>query len=153
MQTIKDFQKFLAAVREATGIQDMTADDGGLLSVRVDDSYTVNLQFIEATARVLCFIEVAAIPAEAPARLYRELLAAGLFGQETAGGYFAIEDESGTLIYNYFFDGDGIESDPEEFVSALEKILQLCDLWADRVNVILSEEHVQTGMASGDLHL
>ena len=77
------------------------------------------------------------VPDQAPARLYRELLCAGLFGQETAGGYFAMENQTGAVIYNYLFDGEQAASDAEEFVQTLEKILQLCDLWLDRINEIL----------------
>ena len=36
-------------------------------------------------------------------------------------------------MYNYFFDLDRAAKDVEEFVSTLEKILQLCDLWAERI--------------------
>ena len=125
--------KFLAEVRKASGIESFTPDDSGLVSVRVDDAYNVNLQFVEATGRVLCFIEVAELPIDAPKEVYRDLLVGGLFGKDTAGGYFALEPESETVVYNYFFDLDRAAKDVEEFVSTLEKILQLCDLWAERI--------------------
>ena len=133
MATNEDYQKFLKQIREETGIDSLVPDEGGLVSVRVDDAYNVNLQFVEATGRVLCFVEVAELPTDAPREVYRDLLAGGLFGKETAGGYFALEPESETVLYNYFFDLDRAAEDVEEFVATLEKILQLCDLWAERV--------------------
>lgn len=133
MTTLEDYAKFLAEVRALTGIETLRPDDSGLVSVRVDDAYNVNLQFVEATGRVLCFVEVAELPTDAPREVYRDLLAGGLFGKETAGGYFALEPESETVLYNYFFDLDRAAEDVEEFVATLEKILQLCDLWAERV--------------------
>ena len=88
---------------------------------------------MEATGKLLCFVEVAELPTDAPREVYRDLLAGGLFGKDTAGGYFALEPESETVVYNYFFDLDRAAKDVEEFVSTLEKILQLCDLWAERI--------------------
>ena len=133
MATQEDYAKFLKQIREETGIESLVPDDAGLVSVRVEDRFNVNLQFVEATGKVLCFVEVAQLTKDAPKDVYRDLLAGGLFGKETAGGYFALEPESETVVYNYFFDLDRAAEDVEEFVATLEKILQLCDLWAERV--------------------
>jgi len=138
MNTIKDFQDFLAAVRSETGIDAMAADDSGLMSVRIDDEFNLNLQFIEATGKILCFVEIAALSEDAPAAVYRELLAAGLFGAETAGGFFAIENKTGAVVYNYLFDSDRVERDVEEFVETLEKIIQLCGMWSMRIEELLN---------------
>lgn len=146
MKTKDDYAMFLSEVRKATGIEAFRPDDGGLVCVRVDDTFNVNLQFIEATGRVLCFVEVAELPADAPKAVYRDLLAGGLFGKETAGGYFTLESESETVLYNYFFDLEAAAKDVEDFVSTLEKMLQLCDLWAERIKGKLGE----TGGATGD---
>ena len=138
MRSLDEYKAFLASVRNKTGLDMMVPDEAGLVSVRVDGAYTVNLQFVEATGKVLCFVEVAELPKDAPKAVYRDLLAGGLFGKDTAGGYFTLEDASETVIYNYFFDGEVIANDPEEFIATLEKILQLCDLWADRISGSLS---------------
>ncbi len=138
MTTKEDYSKFLAEVRKETGIDALVPDDSGLASVRVDDTYNVNLQFVEATGKILCFIEVAELPTDAPRAVYRDLLVGGLFGKDTAGGYFAVEPESETVVYNYFFDFDRAAADPEDFVDTLEKILQLCDVWVERIKGNLS---------------
>ena len=130
-----DFERFLAEVREVSGIGTLLPDETGLVSVRVDDAYNVNLQYIEGTGRVLCFIEVAELPSDAPKAVYRDLLAGGLFGKETAGGYFALEPTTETVVYNYTFDLE--DADAGEFIDALEKILQLCDFWAERIKANL----------------
>lgn len=133
MANIDDYRSFLDQVRKASGIEAFAPDDTGLVSVRVDDKYNVNLQYVEATGRVLCFVEVAALPADASRAVYRDLLVGGLFGRDTAGGYFAIEPESETVVYNYFFDLEEAAKDVEEFLHTIEKILQLCDIWAERL--------------------
>ena len=103
------------------------------MTVRIDDAYNVNLQFIGATGKILYFVEVAQLPADTSKDVYRDLLAGGLFGKDTAGGFFALEPDTETVVYNYFFDLDRAAEDPEDFVDTIEKILQLCDLWAERI--------------------
>ena len=156
MPNREDYDRLLADVRKQTGIGAMTADESGLVTVRVDDKYNVNLQFVEATGRILCFVEVAVLPNDAPKEVYRDLLAGGLFGKDTAGGYFTLEAESESVVYNYFFDLEAAAKDVDDFVSTLEKILQLCDSWCERIDSKLSEpaaqghdEHVLGGFPHG----
>ena len=139
MMTKENYADFLAQVRELTGIDSLRPNESGLASVRVDDAYNVNLQFVEATGKILLFVEVAELPPDAPRAIYRDLLVGGLFGKETSGGSFTIEPDTETVIYNYFFDLDPATADPEEFVDAIEKILQLCDMWAERIQGKLHE--------------
>ena len=140
MPTIDDYKNFLATIRKQTGLEMLVPDDDGLLTFRVDDQFTINLQFIENSAKILCFVEVATLPSDAGAAGYRDLLAGSLFGKDTAGGYFALEEESNTLIYNYMFDFNTAAADPESFVETLENILQLVEIWADRINGNLDDE-------------
>ena len=153
MQTKSDYEHFLEEVRKTTGIEAMKSDDSGLVSVRVDDTYNLNLQFVEAMGKLLCFVEIATLPKDANARVYRDLLVGGLFGRDTAGGYFAVEPETETVVYNYFFDFEKAAADVDEFVAAMEKILQLCDIWAERIRSSLSgggdEDSVPEGDADG----
>ena len=140
MNGIDDYKAFLAKVSEETGIAAFKPNEDGLASMRVDDSYNVNLQFVEATGKILCFIEVARLPPDAPKAVYRDLLAGGLFGKDTAGGYFSLEAETETVVYNYFFDLEKAADDSEEFIHTIEKILQLCDLWAERIKEDMSAD-------------
>ena len=134
MATIDDYKTFLETIRKQTGLDMLVPDDDGLVSFRVDDKYNVNLQFIAATEKILCFVEVTTLSSLTDVAVYRDILAGALFGRETAGGYFALETESNTLIYNYLFDFDKAAAAPEDFVDALENILQLVDIWAGRIN-------------------
>ena len=49
MTTLEDYTKFLKQIRDETGIETLRPDESGLVSVRIDDAYNVNLQFVEAT--------------------------------------------------------------------------------------------------------
>ena len=152
MNTLEDYKRFLADVRKQTGIESLAPDDSGLVSVRVDDAYNVNLQFVEATGNVLCFVEVAQLPPDTPKDTYRALLAGGLFGKDTAGGYFALEPDTETVVYNYFFDLDRAAEDTEDFVDTIEKILQLCDLWAERIKAPGGDGGPSSGDEPADIH-
>jgi hypothetical protein len=152
MHTKSDYEQFLAEVRKASGIESLEADETGLVSVRVDDAYNVNLQFVEATGKVLCFVEVATLPPDASKSVYRDLLVGGLFGKDTAGGYFAVEPESESVVYNYFFDLEEAAKDVEEFLHTIEKILQLCDIWAERIRRDLCGEEAEGAPHDGAGH-
>ena len=152
MKTKEDYNKFLSDVRSASGIESLTPDESGLVSVRVDDAYNVNLQFVEATGKVLCFVEVATLPSDASKAVYRDLLVGGLFGKDTAGGYFAVEPESESVVYNYFFDLEEAAKDVEEFLHTIEKILQLCEIWAERIRRDLYGEEAEGAPHDGAEH-
>ena len=139
MTSRETYVELLAQARKETGIESLVADESGLVSVRVDDAYNVNLQLVEATGRVLCFVEVADLPKDAPKEVYRDLLAGGLFGKDTAGGHFSLEPETETVVYNYLFDFDTAAQDIDDFIETLEKILQLCDIWAERIKGNLAD--------------
>ncbi len=131
-------------MRKDSGIGTLSPDESGLVSVRVDDAYNVNFQFVEATGKVLCFVEVAELPVDAPKAVYRDLLVGGLFGKDTAGGYFTLEPETETVVYNFFFDLETAANDIEDFISTIEKILQLCDIWAERIKGNLADIGAET---------
>ena len=133
MATLEEYKSFLSVLRKQTGLDALTPDDGGLVSFRVEDTYIVNLQFVEPSSKILCFIEVAELPLDASKDVYRDLLAGTLFGKETAGGFFALEPESETVVYNYIFDFDKAAASPEQFIETLEKILQLVEVWTERI--------------------
>ena len=141
MVSKEDYLKFMSEVRKVSGVDTLTPDETGLVSIRVDDAYNVNLQFVEATGKILCFVEVTALPPDASKAVYRDLLVGGLFGRDTGGGYFALEPETETVVYNYFFDLEAAAKDVEDFVATIEKILQLCDIWAERVKESLVDGH------------
>ena len=149
MNVRSDYDAFLAVLRKETGLEAFAADESGLVSVRVDDAYNLNLQFVEATGKILCFVEVTELPGDAPKEVYRDLLAGGLFGKDTAGGYFALEPESETVVYNYFFDLEAAANDVEDFIATLEKILQLCDIWAARIRGISAGGHERADGRAG----
>ena len=149
MSTMQDYNEFMEEVRKTTGIKALSPDESGLVSVSVDEAYNVNFQFVEATGKILCFIEVAELPPDAPSAVFRDLLVGGLFGKDTAGGYFALEPETETVVYNYFFDLEAAAKDVEDFISTIEKILQLCDIWAERIKEKLSG----TVGSVGEFHL
>ena len=148
MVSKEDYLKFMSEVRKVSGVDTLTPDETGLVSIRVDDAYNVNLQFVEATGKILCFVEVTALPPDASKAVYRDLLVGGLFGRDTGGGYFAVEPETETVVYNYFFDLEAAAKDVEEFVHTIEKILQLCDIWAERIRRDLYGEEAE-GVSNG----
>lgn len=137
--TIKDYVEFLSQVADHAQLRGLKPDRDGLVSVTVNEEYVLNLQYVDQTSKILCFVEFSTLPKDAGREVYRELLVGTLFGRETAGGFFAVEPESETLVYHYLFDFDPATADPVAFTSTLEKILLLVDVWAGRVRDLLQE--------------
>ncbi len=52
-----------------------------------------------------------------------------------------MEPESETVVYNYFFDLEKAAEDTDDFIATLEKILQLCDIWAERIRRVLDGDY------------
>lgn len=133
MKTREDYDLFLKEARRVTGIEGLLPDETSLVSLRVWDEFTLNLQFVEKTGGILCFVEVAQLPEDADGDVYRDLLVGGLFGKETAGGYFALDSDTETVVYNYVLDLETVSKDVHVFISILEEILRLCAMWAERI--------------------
>ena len=66
MTTMQEYKTFLGQVAKAASLATLEPDDEGLVSLRVEDEYTLNLQFIAATGKILCFVEIAQLGDEAP---------------------------------------------------------------------------------------
>ena len=149
MTTMQEYKTFVGQVAKAASLETLEPDDEGLVSLRVEDEYTLNLQFIPATGKILCFVEIAQLDDEAPKEaIYRELLTGSLFGKDTAGGYFSLEPESESVIYNYVFDANQAAAEPAEFANTLEKVLSLVDIWAGRIRDLKKPE--QTAQTAFD---
>ena len=131
---MEQYREFLGKVAEVASISDLTPDEDGLVSLKVDGSVGLNLQFIPQTSKIFCFVDMCDIPVDAGGKLLKDLLSANLFYTETAGGSFAIDVGSNRVIYQYMFDFVPETADATEFVAVLEKILSLMDLWIARVN-------------------
>ncbi len=138
MPTRKEYEEFLERVAKSTGLDAFAPDKDGLVSLRVEETYTLNLQYVERSAKILCFVEVANLPKDAGRAVYRDLLVGGLFGKDTGGGFFSLEPENETVVFNYLFDFDPA-ADPETFSEMLEQILSVVDIWAGRIRDDLIE--------------
>ena len=125
MATREDYNAFLETVRKQTGLTMLVPDGFGLTNLRVQEEYDAHLQFIEALGKILLFVEVFSLPKDAGKAVYRDLLVGTLFGVDTAGGFFSLEPETETVIYNYIFDFDKVAADPNVFISTFEDIFTL----------------------------
>jgi len=151
MATREDYNAFLETVRKQTGLTMLVPDGFGLSNLCVQDEYNTHIQFVEATGKILCFVELFSLPKDAGKVVYRDLLVGTLFGVDSAGGYFSLEPETETVIYNYLFDFDKVAANPDEFISTFENIISLMDIWKDRIREKLSSDGSGAApAASGD---
>ncbi len=150
MATLDEYKNFMAEVCKLTDLPAMASDDDGLVSVSVEEDYILNLQYVAESGKVLCFIEVAELPEDAPDAVYRALLTGTLFGKETGGGYFAMDEGTNAVIFNYLFDFDKVADTPADFVENLEKMLEVVEVWAIRIKAELSGESTDGSSTSAE---
>ena len=131
-----EYKAFLVEVRKSTGLDALVPNDEGLVEVCVDERYPLSFQYVEGTGEIFCAVEVARLAADAPKEVYRLLLSAGLFGRDTAGGYFAIATDLQTVVYCCRFDFSAVSGDVEGFVNVLDNIVSLCVKWSERIGAI-----------------
>lgn len=146
--TLEDYTKFMDTVSDALQNPDFKSDPDGLVRVSAEGDYELNLQFVAASSKILAFVQIAELPPTAGKEVYRALLAAGLFGKETAGGNFALEPETNAVIYSYLMDFDPETIEAEPFIRTLENVISLSDLWANRLIELMETEGSESAPAS-----
>lgn len=137
--TLQDYIAFLEKVADETGIEAFRSDPSGLVGLNIEGEYDLHLQFVQTTSKILCFTQVLELPPTADKEIYRTLLAAGLFGRDTAGGTFALETDNEAIIYSYLLDFDPEILTVEAFIRTLEQILALVDLWSQGLQKMLAD--------------
>ena len=150
---MKQYCEFLEKVADAASLGDLTPDESGLVSLMIDGRLGLNLQYVPETSKIFCFVDMCALPVDAEGSILRDLLAANLFYTETAGGTFAIESESARVIYQYMFDFVPETADAKQFVSILEKILSLVDLWIERINGVATQRGEGVDAVIDSMHM
>lgn len=135
------YDNLLNAVGKIASLGDLTSDGDGLVSLKIDGAYILNLQLLQDSESILCFVELMKITdEETSGAIFRELLSGNLFGRDTNGGYFGLETETMTVVYHYTVKLDQVEDSPETLVGVLESILALCDLWTERIKALPAKD-------------
>ncbi len=136
---IKDmFEQLINELGVTLGIENLSQDEFGIIMLEVDKSLPLYLTFSEERESVLLSAELATVPADSPASVFRTLLAAQLFEQGTGGGHFALDDENGIITFHLEFKLN--DSSTSLFNDVLENFINLCSDWQKTINNMIAED-------------
>lgn len=110
---------------------DLKPEEDGTVPLEIDGSMSLYLQFAPRRETVILTCEIASLPQDTPAKIFRVLLGAQLFDQGTGGGKFALDNATGTLVFTYEQLLDGLPF--PAFQEILENYVRCCEHWRKTV--------------------
>ena len=148
------YLKFMSEVRKVSGVDTLTPDETGLVSIRVDDAYNVNLQFVEATGKILCFVEVTALPPDANGAFGAMMLQANFHLRATEGATLCQNPE--TQAYALVRPFPLAITDVESLAAGLESLANQTENWRKALAGLntaeAAKEQSAASTSDGDSH-
>lgn len=117
------------------------AEDNSCVLV-FDGDLLLNIEFDEASERLVFSIYLDELPRDNAAPLLRELLGANLYWHRTRGATLCLEENTDGLLLVHA--SSVLELDNGAFETLVENLLDQAEYWRRRVT-----EHVQSGPAGG----
>lgn len=119
----QQYENLIRAFGGALGHPELVPDEDGACALTVDGEATLFVQLRDEDT-LLLFAEVGRLPTESAAR---ELLAANLFGQGTAGGSLGLVAETDMVVFNRSEPLRGL--DHTDFAAIMEVFIDLLGHW------------------------
>ena len=104
------------------------ADADGVFQLKLEDEFTFYLRPLEDGSGIFVFAQLAELPEETPAEIFRELLDANLFGEGSGNGFFALEDASGALVWQ-----TRMPADAQALADGIVSAADFCRWWTIRL--------------------
>lgn len=134
-------ENFTLLIEELAGLLNMgtlTPDEDGIVVLEIDSNMPLYLQYADGRESIVLTCEIAQVPKDTPAALFRRLLGAQLFDQGTGGGKFALDNETDTLVFSFERALDGIPF--SLFKEILENFIRCCEFWCAEVAANSAED-------------
>ena len=124
--------EILAALGRQMGIDGLGLDENLTCRLVFDDAVVVDMEYAEAPNTLFLYTNPAPLPIADRAEFYEKLLEANMFGQDTAGAVFAVNEVAGGIVLFYSLDLAG--TDFEGFYQALETFVNTAEAWKDKLH-------------------
>ena len=120
------------------------ADADGVFQLKLEDEFTFYLRPLEDGSGIFAFAQLAELPDDTPAEVFRELLDANLFGEGSGNGFFALEDASGALVWQ-----TRMPADAQALADGILSAANLCRWWTFRLLELSGAALEEEGEAEG----
>lgn len=126
-----NFESLINELREATGISELRPADNGVVELLFDERIPVFLQPDRDQQYLSIYATVGLVEETVPGPLMLELLTASLFGRETGGASFAMEETLGQIVLQRTERLDGWSY--REFEQVLLRFIDSAEAWMNRL--------------------
>ena len=125
--------ELITHLRAALGLDDLEFNSVNVCRLLVDDDIEIDLEFVAEDDALYCYSVVGTTFDENQKRDWAEvLLAANLFGRETAGASFALDEETDDILLCRVFDMVDLSAD--RFLRQLEEFSNVSSYWSGRLS-------------------
>lgn len=143
MTSAENFSLLLEELAKLLNIGALRPDEDGIVVLEIDNSIPLYLQYAAGRESLVLACEIAQLPKDTPASMFRRLLGAQLFDQGTGGGKFAMDNESDTLVFSFERVLDGIPF--ALFREILENFIRTCEFWRGEITIAANGESGSAG--------
>lgn len=141
--------QLLDAVGQACGLQGLQFNDQQCARLLVDGTLSVQFEYHDERRLLHIYSSLGSVPASDRESLFRALLEANLFGQETAGATLAIDKLQRDIVLWQSVPVDGTA--PEALVDHVKMFIDTADDWQKRIGTLAASPAASVATADTDL--
>ncbi|MEO1017081.1 MAG: type III secretion system chaperone [Pseudomonadota bacterium] len=134
-----DVQKLLADFGRTIGLDSLSLDDTGRLTLRIDDAFTVDIEHDDEEDIILLAAELTRLGAEPERERLLELLRGNLFFDATEGATLALDGTDNLVVLQRTMRLEGLVVG--EIARVLEIFIATAETWKDRLAQPSAIEH------------
>lgn len=135
--SMSDFSLVLKQLESATGLADLTPDDHGAVDLLFDEDLEVTIQPDQSGSLVTVYAVVGQLGEQVEGAMLLDLLSANLFGQQTNGATFAVENTTGQIVLQHSERVSDIQF--PVFVDTLGEFVDAVEHWKPRLEQMMND--------------
>ena len=113
----------------------LALNENSVASLIVDDRFEIEFEYVEDGDSLFGSYVLGKFEGDGNEKIYKALLDANLYGKDTGGGIFALDNRANEVIL--FFKVKASETDYEQFRSMMERYLNTLIDWSTRYEALI----------------
>lgn len=142
-------QQLLHAIGNACGLNNLTFDAQGCARLLIDGKLAIQLEHHDTDARIYLYSPIGTVPPTDRETVFRQLLEANLFGQDTADATLAVDKHRNDII---IWQAIAVaQADPNDMADLLERFIGAAETWQERLAAAPSPDGVGGSRSHADM--
>lgn len=130
-ESLERFHDLLDAFARRAGLESLTPDEDNGCRIIVDGHIPLDIDSVPETSALFLHAPLCDIPKKASAEFFRNFLEASLFGNQTLGANFGIDNDTDEVIL--FREMPLHATGPEQLENEITDFIATIDIWKERV--------------------